>query len=167
MRGKGRRERLLPLWKETTKALRAWLAVRAEQHGPELFQNARGGLLTRSGFEYILGKHVQKAAVLCPSISAKHVTPHVLRHTCAMHTLQATNDIRKVSLWLGHSSVKSTEIYLRADQTKKLSALEAGAAPSLRNGRFRAPDKVLAVTAHVDRGRSRRVDRGISHFPSR
>lgn len=81
----------------------------------------------------------------CPSISSKHVSPHVLRHTWAMHTLQATHDVRKVALWLGHASVKSTEIYLRADPAVKLEALEAGVAPKLRRGRFQAPDQLLAM----------------------
>ncbi len=66
-------------------------------------------------------------------------------HSCAMHTLQATRDIRKVALWLGHASVKTTEMYLRADPTEKLSALHAEVPPALRPGRFRAPDKVLAM----------------------
>lgn len=145
IRGKGRRERVLPLWKETTTALRAWLAVRGESPDPELFLNARQGPLSRSGFEHILAKHVQTAAASCPSIASKSVSPHVLRHTCAMHTLKATRDVRKVSLWLGHASVKSTEVYLRADPTEKLAVLEAGVAPSLRRGRFQAPDKLLAM----------------------
>jgi site-specific recombinase XerD len=145
VRGKGRRERQLPLWKETTSALRAWLAVRMETPSFELFLNARGGPLTRSGFEYILAKHVKVAAVACPSILSKRVSPHVLRHTCAMHSLQATRDVRKVSLWLGHASVKSTEVYLRADPTEKLATLEAGVAPTLRHGRFQPPDKLLAM----------------------
>lgn len=101
--------------------------------------------MTRSGFEYILAKHVEVAANACPSISAKRVSPHVLRHTCAMHTLQAIHDVRKVSLWLGHASVKSTEIYLRADPTEKLDALNAGVAPKLRRGRFQVPDQLLAM----------------------
>lgn len=143
--GKGRRERVLPLWKETLKVLRAWLAIRGQSPVSELFLGANGGPLTRSGFEYILAKHVATAAITCPSISSKHVSPHVLRHTCAMHTLQATHDVRKVSLWLGHASVKSTEIYLRADPTEKLDALQAGVAPKLRPGRFQAPDKLLAM----------------------
>ncbi len=143
VRGKGRRERVLPLWKETVRALRAWLAVRRETSTPELFLNARGGPLTRSGFEYILAKHVQTAAAACPSISSKRVSPHILRHTCAMHLLQATHDVRKVSLWLGHASVKSTEIYLRADPSEKLAVLEESVAPSLRRGRFQPPDKLL------------------------
>ncbi|MFZ1134790.1 MAG: tyrosine-type recombinase/integrase [Candidatus Korobacteraceae bacterium] len=145
VRGKGRRERLLPLWKETAKALRAWLSVRGPSQASELFLSAKGVPLTRSGFEYILTKHVETAATACPSISSKRVSPHVLRHTCAMHTLQATHDVRKVALWLGHASVKSTEIYLRADPAVKLEALEAGVAPMLRRGRFQAPDRLLAM----------------------
>lgn len=143
--GKGRRERVLPLWKETTKALRAWLAVRGQSPAPELFLNAQGNPLTRAGFEYILAKHTKTAVAVCPSIASKRVSPHVLRHTCAMHTLQATHDVRKVALWLGHASMKSTEAYLRADPTEKLDALEAGVAPRLRRGQFQAPDKLLAM----------------------
>jgi site-specific recombinase XerC len=101
--GKGRWERVLPLWKETTATLKAWLAVRPANGNPELFLNATGRALTQSGFEYILAKHVTTAAWKQPSISGKRITPHVLRHTCAMHTLQATRDVRKVSLWLGHA----------------------------------------------------------------
>ena len=101
--------------------------------------------MTRSGFEYILGKHVKRAATACPSITTKQVSPHVLRHTCAMHTLQATHDVRKVSLWLGHASLRSTEVYLRADPTDKLEALEAGVAPPLRRGQFKAPDRLIAM----------------------
>ena len=143
--GKGRRERILPLWKETVMALRAWLAVRGEITVNELFINARGRPMSRSGFAYILTRHVRSAAKTCPSLSTKRVSPHVLRHTCAMHMLQATRDVRKVALWLGHASMKSTEVYLRADPTEKLAALHAGAAPVLRPGRFTAPDKLLAL----------------------
>ena len=62
-----------------------------------------------------------------------------------MHTLAATRDVRKVALWLGHASVKSTEMYLRADATEKLAVLEARGAPALRRGHFQAPDKLLAM----------------------
>jgi site-specific recombinase XerD len=145
IRGKGQRERVLPLWKETTTALRAWLAIRGDVAARELFVNGRGQPLTRSGFEYVLDKYVKAAANRNPSIAAKRVSPHVLRHTCAMHILQATRDVRKVSLWLGHASVKSTELYLRADPTAKLAALGVGVAPTLRPGRFRSPDQLLAM----------------------
>lgn len=143
--GKGRRERCLPLWKETTLALRAWSAVRGKVLAPELFLNARGEPMTRSGFEYILRKHAKTAAARCPSLLTKHVSPHVLRHTCALTVLQATKDIRKVSLWLGHASMQTTEMYTRVDPSVKLEALESIVAPKLRTGRFKATDKLIAA----------------------
>ena len=142
--GKGRRERVLPLWKTTIKALRAWLALRGKPACSELFLNARGGPLTRDGFEHILSKHVKSATATTPSLDKKRVSPHVLRHSCAMHTLEATRDIRKVALWLGHATMQTTEIYVRADPTAKLEAIDAVLPPALRRGRFRAPDKLLA-----------------------
>jgi integrase/recombinase XerD len=143
--GKGRRERVLPLWKETAVVTKAWLKIRPASSAPELFLNARAQAMTRSGFEYILSKHVAVAARTVPALATKHVSPHVLRHTCAMHTLRATRDVRKVSLWLGHASLQSTEVYLRADPSEKLEALAAMAPPMLKPGRFRAPDKLLAM----------------------
>ncbi len=68
-----------------------------------------------------------------------------------MHTLQATRDVRKVSLWLGHANLQSTEVYLRADPTEKLEALAAMVPPMLKPGRFRAPDKLLAMLSTVKR----------------
>jgi len=144
VRGKGRRERILPLWKATARTLRAWLALRGNAACPELFVSARGAPLTRDGFEYILAKHVARATLRLPSLKKKRVSPHVLRHSCAMHTLDATHDIRKVALWLGHASVQTTEIYVRADPSAKLEAIEAVLPPTLRRGRFRAADKLLA-----------------------
>ena len=142
--GKGRKERCLPLWKETALALRAWLAVRGTVLVPELFVNARGVPMTRSGFEYILRKHVRTAANDCPSLLTKRVSPHVLRHTCALTVLQATKDLRKVSLWLGHANMQTTEMYTRADSSVKLEALESIVAPKLRSGRFKATDELIA-----------------------
>lgn len=143
--GKGRRERVLPLWRETTAVIRAWLAVRPKGLDTALFLNGAGRVMTRSGFEYILTKHAEKAAAAQRSIIGKKVSPHVLRHSCAMHMLQATHDIRKVALWLGHASLQSTEAYLRADPSEKLEALSAASAPNLKPGRFRPPDKLLAM----------------------
>ncbi|WP_062196783.1 tyrosine-type recombinase/integrase [Caldimonas taiwanensis] len=142
--GKGRKERCLPLWKQTATAVRAWLAVRGTVPSSHLFVNARGEVMTRSGFEYILGKHASAAAAVCPSLSQKRVSPHLLRHTCALTVLQATKDLRKVSLWLGHASIQTTEIYTRADPSVKLEALESIVAPALRTGRFKATDALIA-----------------------
>ena len=145
VRGKGRRERALPLWKTTAAALRAWLAIRGPVSSPELFVNARGEPFSRWGVAYLLRRHTETAARKCSTLNGKQVSPHVLRHTCAMVVLQATQDIRKVSLWLGHSNLITTEVYVRADPTEKLEAIEAVLPPSLRKGRFRPPDKLLAL----------------------
>lgn len=145
VRGKGRRERALPLWKTTTSALRAWLAVRGTVPAPELFLNARGEPLSRWGVAYVLRRHAETASRKCSSLVRKRISPHVLRHTCAMVVLQATQDIRKVSLWLGHSNLATTEIYVRADPSEKLEAIEAVLPPRLRKGKFRPPDKLIAL----------------------
>jgi integrase/recombinase XerD len=144
IRGKGRRERCLPLWKESATALRAWLAVRGEVRVPELFVNAAGATMTRAGFEYVLQKHASVAAKSCQSLTNRSVSPHQLRHSCAIIMLQATHDVRKVALWLGHADVRTTEIYLRLDPSEKLEAAEAVVPPNLRRGRFKAPDALIA-----------------------
>lgn len=144
IRGKGRKERCLPLWKETATDLRAWLNVRGSTSSPEVFLNAAGRAMTRSGFEYILQKHVQTAIKNCPDLNGRAISPHVLRHSCAVVILKATRDIRKVALWLGHNDMRTTEIYLRVDPTEKLEAIQAVLPPSLRRGRFKAPDVLIA-----------------------
>jgi integrase/recombinase XerD len=143
--GKGRHERALPLWKQATADLRAWLAVRGEQAAPEVFLSTGGRALTRVGFTYVLQKYVAAAALNCPSLRGKTISPHVLRHTCAMIIFQATKDLRKVSLWLGHAHMQTTEIYLRADPVEKIEAIEAVTPPSLRRGQFTVPDKLIAL----------------------
>ena len=145
VRGKGRRERSLPLWKETARDIRAWLAVRGNPSAPELFVNAQGEAMTRAGFEYILAKHGAAAARICPTLAGRPLTPHLLRHSCAVLMLQATHDVRKVALWLGHADIRTTEVYLRMDPSEKLEAVEAVLPPTLRRGRFKAPDALIAA----------------------
>ena len=142
--GKGREERCLPLWKETAADLRAWLAVRGSVPVPELFVNAEAAAMTRAGFEYILDKHVCAATKSCTSLSGRSVSPHQLRHSCAVIMLQATRDIRKVALWLGHADIRTTEIYLRVDPSEKLEAMQAALPFGLRRGQFKAPDALIA-----------------------
>ena len=101
--------------------------------------------MSRWGFAYVLRHHANLASQQCPSLSSKQLSPHVLRHTCAMVVLQATRDIRKVSLWLGHSNLATTEVYTRADPSEKLEAIEAIVPPHLRKGSFRPPDKLIAL----------------------
>jgi len=144
VKGKGRKERCLPLWKETATDLRAWLTVRGDVRVPELFVNAEGAPMTRAGFEYVLEKHARAAAETCPSLRDRSISPHQLRHSCAVIMLQATHDIRKVALWLGHADIRTTEVYLRMDPSEKLEAVEAVVPPELRRGRFKAPDALIA-----------------------
>ncbi len=144
--GKGRRERVLPLWKETQTVLRDWLRIRPAADDQAVFLNARGEAMGRHGFANRLAAHVKTAQRSAPSLTRKSVTPHVLRHTCAIHTLEATGDIRRVALWLGHSSVTSTEIYLRIDPSEKLDILDAGAPPQIKRGTFNGvSDRLLAM----------------------
>lgn len=144
VRGKGRKERCLPLWKETARDLRAWLSIKGTVPVPELFVNAQGEPMSRAGFEYVLDKHVRKASETCTTLRDRNVSPHQLRHSCAVVMLQATHDVRKVALWLGHADIRTTEVYLRMDPSEKLEAVEAVVPPELRRGRFKAPDALIA-----------------------
>ena len=144
--GKGRRGRVLPLWQQTRAALRQWLGVRPDGGDSHLFLSAFGSGLTRRGFAKRVALHAETAARAVPSIAGKSVTPHALRHACALHTLEATGDIRQVGLWLGHATLKSTEMYLRVDPANKLDILAARQPPSLRKGSFEGVhDELLAL----------------------
>ena len=145
VQGKGRKERVMRLWSSVADSLRAWLSVRGQALVPELFLNARGKHMTRFGFGCVLDKHVATATEHCSSLRDKRVSPHLLRHTCAMTVLQATGDIRKVALWLGHANTQTTERYLQADPTLKLEALDAMTPPSLRPGTFSPPDRLIEL----------------------
>src|SRR5258707_14157110 len=117
--GKGRKERCLPLWNETAADLRAWLTLRGSVRVPELFVNAEGTPMTRAGFEYVLEKHARAAGGTCPSLRDRSISPHQLRHSCAVIMLQATHDIRKVALCLRHTDIRTPEDYLGKDSSGK------------------------------------------------
>ncbi len=143
--GRGRRERTLPLWKTSAAALHAWLTVRGRIAGAEVFVNAWGEPLTRWGFAYLLRQHAATAARTHSGLDKKRISPHVLRHTSAMIVLQATQDIRKVSLWLGHATLTTTEIYTRGDPTEQPDAMESIVPLHLRRGSFQPSDKLIAL----------------------
>ena len=94
---------------------------------------------------HLLKQHAATAARTQPGLGKKRISPHVLRHTCAMIVLQATQDIRKVSLWLGHATLTTTEIYTRGDPTEKLDAMESIVPPHLRRGAFQPSDKLMEL----------------------
>ncbi|MFQ5745063.1 MAG: tyrosine-type recombinase/integrase [Acidobacteriota bacterium] len=142
--GKGRKERITPLTRQTCGILRSWLAERQGEPYRPLFPSRRNGALSRDAVALLVAKHARAATQHCPSLGTKTVTPHVLRHTCAMQLLTAGVDSSVSALWLGHESVETTQIYLHADLGIKERALARIAPPDARPGRYRPPDPLLA-----------------------
>lgn len=142
--GKGRKERRTPLVPATRVLLRAWLAERAAGPCDPLFPTTTGGRLSRDAVERRLARTLVLAAERCPSIGAKRVTMHTLRHTTAMRLLVAGNDITVIALWLGHEQIATTNIYLHADMTHKQRAIDRTKAITAKPGRYRPPDTLLA-----------------------
>jgi site-specific recombinase XerD len=123
--GKGRRQRLCPLWPQTVEALRGLIADRRTNPGDAepLFRNQRGRPLTRFGVGYVLSKYVRLARDAAPTLGNKRVHPHVMRHTTAVHLLQAGVDLVTISHWLGHASVETTNRYAAVNLEMKRAAL--------------------------------------------
>jgi integrase/recombinase XerD len=147
--GKGRKERTVPLWPATARVLRAWFAELGDDAGQIAFPNTRGKALSREGVDYLLKQAVQRAMPTCPSLATKNITPHVVRHTTAMHLLQAGVDIATIALWLGHESIETTHMYLQADLTMQEKALEK--LDPIEGGwkRFQADDPLLTFLASL------------------
>ena len=142
--GKGRKQRITPLTTGTVAVLRAWLAERRGQPAQPLFPNRTGGRLSRDAIEHRLAMHTTTAAARCPSLNAKAITAHTLRHTAAMRLLHAGTDTSVIALWLGHEQAETTQIYLHADLELKERALARTTPLDTRPGRYRPPDKLLA-----------------------
>ena len=143
LHGKGRKERAIPLWKSTVQCLKHWLNENtADAHRP-LFPDARGLQLSRSGVEYRLRLAKQSASESCPSLAAKRISPHILRHTTAMHLLQSGVDLTVIALWLGHESPATTHWYMEADLAMKEAALARLQEPPLSPSRYRPSDKLI------------------------
>jgi len=142
--GKGRKQRITPLTRNTVAVLRTWLTERAGLPHDPLLPSAHGARLSRDAIERRLAKHHTTAARDCTSLNAKKITPHVLRHTAAMRLLHAGVDSTVIALWLGHENVETTRIYLRADLVTKEQALARTASPDTKPGRYTPPDSLLA-----------------------
>ena len=141
--GKGRKERCTPLRRDTAKLLAAWIGDHPDGSAP-LFPSIRGERLSRDALEHLVRKHCLTASRACPSIGAKRVTPHTLRHSTAMDLLHHGVDQTVIALWLGHESVATTQIYIHADMRMKEKALARVAAPTAPTGRYRPDDGLLA-----------------------
>lgn len=144
LHGKGRKERTVPLWPHTSRILQAWFHELDGKCGSVAFPNARGRALTRHGVTYLL-KEVAKAAIVSqPGLRGKRITPHLVRHSTAMHLLQSGVDIAVIALWLGHESIETTHIYVEADLATKERALAKLTPAEGPVPRFRTADSVLA-----------------------
>ena len=122
--GKGRKERRTPLLPETVVVLKAWLRERPGAPGDPLFPTTTARQLSREAIERRLARHLATAADTCPSLQAKHVSAHTLRHTAAMRLLLTGNDVTVIALWLGHEHIATTNIYLHADMSHKQQAID-------------------------------------------
>ena len=144
LHGKGRKQRVIPLWKNTANELRAWLKQINSTPDAPVFPNRTGASISRSGVRDRLNGAVAAAEPACPSLRGQHVTPHTLRHSTAMHLLQSGTDLAVIALWLGHSSPAVTHGYLEADLAAKEAVLRRLTDPSPTPTRFRPGDKLLA-----------------------
>ena len=141
--GKGRKDRVLPLWKRTISILRQWIETNRYAADSPLFPNRRGKKMTRSAIAKRLTLVVSLAEKTCPTLKKRKISPHTVRHTSAMHLLQAGVDITVISLWLGHESIETTHMYLSANMEMKEKALGALEEPTSAPFRYKADDDTL------------------------
>ncbi len=144
LHGKGRKQRVIPLWKNTADELRSWLNRINSAPDAPVFPNRAGAPLTRSGVRDRVDRAVAAAELCCPSLHGQHITPHTLRHSTAMHLLQSGTDLAVIALWLGHSSPAVTHQYLEADLATKDAVLRRLADPGPTPTRFHPGDRLLA-----------------------
>jgi site-specific recombinase XerD len=142
-RGKGRRERITPLLPATATLLTAWQRQRRAAAEEPVFASRAGTPLSADAVEDLVDKHVGVASSRCASLRDKRVTPHTLRHTCAMGLLGSGTDVATIALWLGHASIKSTDVYLHADLSAKEEALRRMAPTPVAQHRYRPGDRLL------------------------
>src|SRR5207245_5545582 len=137
------KNRSVPLWRTTTTQLRHWLPQIDRRPDRPLFPSATGGRLTRPAVTARLRLAVQRAAAQRPSLTKRHVSPHCIRHSTAMHMLQSGVDITVIALWLGHENPATTHLYVEADLAMKERALKAVQPPHIKQTRYRPTDRVL------------------------
>ncbi|MBV8810576.1 MAG: tyrosine-type recombinase/integrase [Acidobacteriaceae bacterium] len=141
--GKGRKQRCTPIRRDGLRTLAAWCKERAGAPDDPVFPTIRGDKLSRDALERIVHKYVDLAVAKCPSLKAKRVSPHILRHSTAMELLQNGVDRTVIALWLGHESVETTQMYVHADLRLKEKALARVNSSPSKSGRFQPADELL------------------------
>jgi integrase/recombinase XerD len=142
--GKGRKQRITPLTATTVTVLDAWLAEHAALPADPLFITRRGTPLSRDALERRIARYTANAALSCPTLREKKVSPHVLRHSAAMRLLNAGIDTSVIALWMGHENIATTQVYIHADLALKERAIARTAPQDTPPGRYQPPDAVLA-----------------------
>lgn len=122
--GKGNKERYCPLWTETAALLRQ-MTLSSNSNDQPIFLNCRGQPITRDGAAHIISKYVRRAAGDDSLLRKKHVTPHILRHSCAVALLQAGVDLTVIRDYLGHASISTTNHYVTSNFLMKKKVLQA------------------------------------------
>jgi integrase/recombinase XerD len=148
--GKGRKDRITPLESQTAAALQEWLAHNTTPPTAPVFTpQGANRKMTSDAIAQRLTLHTTRASQTCPTLTGRTITPHTLRHTCAMRMLAAGNDITTIALWLGHESPESSRPYLHADLQLKQRALDRTAPPHTTPGRYTPPDTLLAFLENL------------------
>lgn len=124
LRGKGRRERTVPVWPTTERLLRQWCKTHNLTHEKMIFTNRNGEPLSRDGVAFRLALAVRRAVQSCPSLQKRQITCHTFRHSCAMSLLQAGVALEVIALWLGHAKPLTTHGYIEADLKMKADCLK-------------------------------------------
>jgi site-specific recombinase XerD len=144
LHGKGCKERTISLWTSTIVLLKNWFKIINSSPECFVFLNRHGEKLTRSGVEYRLSVATKAASKKLSSLKKKKVSPHIIRHTTAMHLLQSGVDLTVVALWLGHEGITTTHHYVEADITMKEKALSKIIDAKTKAVRFKPNNKLLA-----------------------
>lgn len=144
LQGKGRKQRTLPLWRNTAQALREWLQLNPQiRADAPLLPTREGRTMTRANVTRRLAQAVDVAAIKHPELKTKRISPHVVRHSTAMCLLQSGSDPCEIALWLGHESPSTTHMYVEADLAMKERALARLKQPEIKQARYRAPKGML------------------------
>jgi site-specific recombinase XerD len=144
LHGKGRKQRTVPLWRSTVKAIRSWLRLNPELGTTSaLLPNRNRKPMTRNNVTQRLALAVKAASQVHPGLADRSISPHLVRHTTAMHLLQSGVDISIIALWLGHESPTTTHQYVEADLAMKQQALAKLQEPDAALQRYRAPDSLI------------------------
>ena len=141
--GKGRKMRCTPLRPDVVAILKQWLSRQPGEPSAPVFPSSRGGHLSADALQLLVARHTATACTTCPSLRAKNVTPHTLRHAAAMDLLRRGVDLTVIALWLGHESSETTQIYLHADMRLKERALAHANESGLVPTRYKPPDPLL------------------------